>query len=370
MALFPVPVHADSLEEITESAATAYVHFTKKLDQNRPIIFYSAQDFIAEGDYWKGECERQGDLYDRRADEIVEELDFFKLPMPQRRERTLQFQPVPKDPEMQRHLADMRYSCNEATKNYNQALMLTRPDDFRQQARIQENAAGVYDNAGNKSAAEDARDEAAFARGRQDLKSGSDCLIVTATFGSPMAGEVQLVRNFRDDTMKQNYLGLHYVTALNAVYYSFSPAVARAIDENPSVKPVMRLVLAPLIGIVLLSQGMYSLLGFSPGLATGVFIITGGALVGLVYIMPVMLSALWVAGKKQWQIPALSSLKPLAALWAGLLAALVLSAVLKIDLIAVLSSGLLFVCTVFLLAGAVALSISGYLGITPAVRNE
>jgi len=132
----------------------------------------------------------------------------------------------------------------------------------------------------------------------------------------------------------------------------------------------MRLVLAPLIGIVLLSQGMYSLLSFSPGFATVVFIVFGGALVGLVYIMPVMLSALWVAGKKRWQIPALSRMKPLAVLWAGLLTALVLSAVLKIDLIAVLSSGLLFVCTVFLSAGAVALYLSGYLGIVPAVWNE
>ena len=55
---------------------------------------------------------------------------------------------------------------------------------------------------------------------------------------------------------------------------------------------------------------------------------------------------------------------------AGLLAALVFSAVLRIDLIAVLSSGLLFICTVFLMAGAAALYLSGYLGITPASRNE
>jgi hypothetical protein len=98
---------------------------------------------------------------------------------------------------------------------------------------IYEGAAVVYDAVGNTTAAEDARDEAAFAQGRQDLKSGSDCLIVTATLGSPMAGEVQLVQDFRDDTMKQNYLGSHYVTALNAIYYSFGPAVARAIDKEP-----------------------------------------------------------------------------------------------------------------------------------------
>jgi len=246
---------------------------------------------------------------------------------------------------------------------------ITDKNDYKQQAEIYDGAAVVYDTVGNTTAAEDARDEAAFARGREDLKSSSDCLIVTATFGSPMAGEVQLVRDFRDDTIKQDYLGSRYVTALNAIYYSFSPAVARSIDENPSVKPVMRLILAPLIGIVLLSQVMYSLLSFSPGFATVVFILFGGALVGLVYIMPVMLSALWVAGKKRWQVPALSSLKPLAVLWAGLLAALVLSAVLKIDLIAVLSSGLLFTCTVLITASAVALYLCRYLGLTPAVQG-
>jgi len=32
-----------------------------------------------------------------------------------------------------------------------------------------------------------------------------------------MAAEVQLVRDFRDDTIKQDYLGSRYVTDLNAI---------------------------------------------------------------------------------------------------------------------------------------------------------
>jgi hypothetical protein len=132
----------------------------------------------------------------------------------------------------------------------------------------------------------------------------------------------------------------------------------------------MRVVLAPLLAIVFLSQWIYSLLSISPEIATVAFIVFGGALVGLVYIMPVMLSALWVAGRKRWRIPALISLKPVAYLWMALIAAVAIGAVLRIDIVAVLSSGMLFACTVFLAAGGVSLYISGYLGIPAPAREE
>lgn len=185
-----------------------------------------------------------------------------------------------------------------------------------------------------------------------------------------MASEVQLVREFRDSTIRQDYLGSRYVTALNALYYSFSPSVARAIEENPSVKPVMRVVLAPLLAIVLLSKEVYALLSFSPGIATFVFIIIGGALVGLAYVLPVMVPILWIAMRRNWQIPSMSTLKPVIYLWAGLIIALVIGDILKIDVVAILSSGMLFICTMLLTAGAVSLFLSGHFGIRRPVEDE
>jgi hypothetical protein len=181
------------------------------------------------------------------------------------------------------------------------------------------------------------------------------CLITTATYGSPMAGEVQLVRDFRDNTISGSYLGSRYVTALNALYYSFSPAVARSIDDNPAVKPAMRIILAPLIGIVLLSQEIYSFFSFSPGIATVIFIIIGGALTGLFYILPVMLPILHAVHKVRGDLPRAGSLKAVAVLWAGLLAALAAGVVLANDPVTIISSGMLFVCTVLLCPAAASL---------------
>jgi hypothetical protein len=170
-----------------------------------------------------------------------------------------------------------------------------------------------------------------------------------------MADEVQLVRTFRDHTMAGSYLGSRYVTALNGIYYSFSPAVARSIDANPAVKPMMRVLLAPLIGIVLLSQEIYSLLSFSPGLATVIFILIGGALTGLVYILPLMLPALHAVFRARGDLPGPGSLKPALVIWAGLLAALAAGAILVNDPVTIISSGMLFACTVLLCPAAVSL---------------
>jgi hypothetical protein len=94
---------------------------------------------------------------------------------------------------------------------------------------------------------------------------------------------------------------------------------------------------------------MYSLLGFSPELATVVVIVAGGALVGLGYIVPVLLTAIWVVVRKGlWPVPALPVLIPVALLWVGLPAVLGIGAIMKMDRITVLSSGLLFACTVLL----------------------
>jgi hypothetical protein len=374
-----VPVNGESGEDIAREASIDL--FGVDITAPQPAYQMSAEDYFIRGNYYRDGCQKLNTRFnDRiftwaksRADalETVDAVMICQNPSPQ-----LQLMPR-NDPQFQKdnpgafaEYTKMVAWGNAAQENYNAALSMTASDDYEQQAEIYENAAAVYDTLGKTEAAEDARDEAVFARSRQDLKTRSDCLIVTATFGSPMASEVQLVRDFRDNTIQQEYLGSRYVTALNAMYYSFSPFVARTIDQNPWVKPAMRLVLAPLLGIVVLSQGLYSFLSFSPGLATVAFLLFGGVLVGLVYVMPVMLSAIWVAAKRRWHIPAMSGLLPFVYLWAGLLVLLVAGAALKIDIITVMSSGLLFVCTVLLTAAAVSLSLSGYLGLSPAGTAE
>ena len=66
--------------------------------------------------------------------------------------------------------------------------------------------------------------------------SGGGCFIATAAYGTPMAEEIQILREFRDEYMLTNPLG----QALVAFYYRVSPPIAEFITEPPGLKPVER----------------------------------------------------------------------------------------------------------------------------------
>ena len=109
--------------------------------------------------------------------------------------------------------------------------------------------------------------------------SGGGCLIATATFGSEMAPQVQLLRELRDNTVLRTESGTSFMTGFNQFYYSFSPAIADYERENPTFKEAVKLTLTPLltsltllqyadidsesemlgygIGVILLNIGMY-----------------------------------------------------------------------------------------------------------------
>ncbi|HIE43368.1 MAG TPA: hypothetical protein EYP78_01050 [Candidatus Omnitrophica bacterium] len=72
---------------------------------------------------------------------------------------------------------------------------------------------------------------------------GSGCFIATACFGSPMAGEVEVLRTFRDRYLLTNPLGIKLVS----LYYRHSPPVARFIKSHKSFRIIGRFSLYPLI---------------------------------------------------------------------------------------------------------------------------
>lgn len=67
------------------------------------------------------------------------------------------------------------------------------------------------------------------------------CFIATAAFENPRHPQVQTLRLFRDQILKQTRLGRWLV----CVYYSYSPGLAKKMDEYPSVKFFIRLALRP-----------------------------------------------------------------------------------------------------------------------------
>lgn len=73
----------------------------------------------------------------------------------------------------------------------------------------------------------------------QAKKKRTRCFIATSAFETPNALEVQYLRVFRDNTLKNSYWGRKFVY----IYYKTSPAIAEFLDSQFWLKPLVRSVL-------------------------------------------------------------------------------------------------------------------------------
>jgi len=74
-----------------------------------------------------------------------------------------------------------------------------------------------------------------------------DCLIATATYGSELATEVQMLREIRDIKLRNTESGTSFMDAFNSFYYIFSPTIAQWENESPAFKEVVKIAITPLI---------------------------------------------------------------------------------------------------------------------------
>ena len=74
---------------------------------------------------------------------------------------------------------------------------------------------------------------------------GAGCFIATAAYGTPMADEIQILRDFRDEYLLTNPVG----STLVDIYYRVSPPIAEFITEHPSLKPIVRAGLVPAVAM-------------------------------------------------------------------------------------------------------------------------
>jgi hypothetical protein len=121
----------------------------------------------------------------------------------------------------------------------------------------------------------------------------SPCLIATATYGSELAPQVQFLKDFRDQQIMNTFAGSNFMTAFNAWYYSFSPAVAQYESTSPTARVLAKTMLYPLIGILQISSSTFTLLGFAPEFAALVTGLLAGSLIGLAYFAFPAFCTLW-----------------------------------------------------------------------------
>ena len=127
------------------------------------------------------------------------------------------------------------------------------------------------------------RSETILFKHSYDILNTGRCIIATATYGSELAPQVQLLRNFRDNKILHTYVGTQFMTAFNAWYYSFSPSVAQVIAQEEPLRNAMKILLYPLIEILQVAVGVFNLAGLSDvgAILTGLIV---SALLGAAYL--------------------------------------------------------------------------------------
>lgn len=92
--------------------------------------------------------------------------------------------------------------------------------------------------------------------------SGISCFVATAAYGSPLAGELNVLRSFRDRFLLTHAPGRAFVDW----YYSHGPTWAAYLNEHPALKPWVRAGLYPVVGMAWLMVSGWILLAIVPGL--------------------------------------------------------------------------------------------------------
>ena len=74
-------------------------------------------------------------------------------------------------------------------------------------------------------------------------KGSSGCFIATAAYGTPLAKEISLLRQFRDEHLARYRMGQAFIMS----YYRLSPPIAEIIKQNGVLRIITRTALRPVI---------------------------------------------------------------------------------------------------------------------------
>jgi len=110
--------------------------------------------------------------------------------------------------------------------------------------------------------------------------AGSRCCVATAAYGTPMAEEIEILREFRDEYLLTNPVG----KGLVEFYYKVSPPMAEFITEHPSLKPIVKVGLLPPVAM--------------STVAVNTTMPEKAAIIGLVALVSVVALAVWATRRR------------------------------------------------------------------------
>mgnify|MGYP003347611093 CR=1 FL=1 len=78
------------------------------------------------------------------------------------------------------------------------------------------------------------------------------CAIATASYGTELAPQVQLLREIRDNSLYQTNSGTAFMVGFNEFYYSFSPTIADWERQNVLFREAVKLTITPLLSTMVI----------------------------------------------------------------------------------------------------------------------
>ncbi|MEM3017658.1 MAG: CFI-box-CTERM domain-containing protein [Candidatus Bathyarchaeia archaeon] len=122
-------------------------------------------------------------------------------------------------------------------------------------------------------------------------KTNYSCIIATVAYGSELAPEVAYMRHVRDDMLGSNEVGRMLVDAWNTFYYSWSPPIAKCLENSETLRALCRASLMPLSLIVHSSAFIYAeVASIDPSIASIVAFIFAAVISTMTYaVIPLVL---------------------------------------------------------------------------------
>ena len=93
---------------------------------------------------------------------------------------------------------------------------------------------------------EGSKEHSVNSRASELRKANSECFIATAAYGTPYDSKINILRNWRDDSLREFAIGRTFIK----IYYFLSPPIANVITKSKILRAFVRIILYPIIHIL------------------------------------------------------------------------------------------------------------------------